>query len=561
MSDSAVVVYCTFCKKSQHEVVKVITGPDVAICNECVELCNEIIEEERGKDSPDSTTEVTAADLASKPPTPTTLFDQLSKIVIGQEEAKRDLAVAVYRHHLNIRSRGRGQPGFDKGNVLLIGPTGTGKTLLAKALADILRLPLAIVDATTYTEAGYVGDDVENMFKVLLKAAGGNKDLAANGIIYIDEIDKIGRKSANPSITRDVSGEGVQQALLNILDGGDVTYDPTGNRKNPGRSHVEFATDRILFICGGSFEGLPQVIARRLSRTGTVRRQLSSHDLVTEVTQADLVDLGFMPEFASRFTTLSVLSPLNHSQLISLLRETPQSPIRQYTSLLAEQGCDLIVTDEALEALAHIALEEQAGARGVSRVVDRMMRDVLFALPDNQKIRTCTVDEKVVRGTKPPQLTDAKNRPIVLQRDRVFISYSRLDTQWLDELTTTLNPLMRKNVVNVWFDKEIKPSQVWRDEIAHAMASTSVAVLLVSANFLKSDFINSEELPYFLEAAASREVTILWVLLSDCLYTETPLVNYQAVHDIAQPMATLPKAKRQTTWTRICQEIKRATTG
>jgi len=442
----------------------------------------------------------------------------------------------------------------------MIGPSGSGKTLLARTLARLLDVPLAIVDATTFTEAGYVGDDVENMFRHLIRTANDDRAAAEQGIIYIDEIDKISRKSMNPSITRDVSGEGVQQALLSFLDGGIVSYNPKGERKHPDGARTEIDTTGILFICGGSFEGLSRIIADRISRgrSNPTRTRLGNLNTLTRFAlQEDLVRFGFIPEFASRFTVISSLEPLRQEHLVSILKDTEQSPVRQYQEIFKEEGADLSFTDAALEEVAEVAQQEGAGARGLNRIVDSTMRDVLFLLPGTRNIRTCIIDKDVVTGSGVPSLLDKRGRPIAVKRDRIFISYSRKDAVWLDELTTMLNPLTRSSVLNVWYDKEIKPSQIWRDEIAQAIGSTNVAVLLVSPNFLASDFINSEELPYFIEAAKEKKLQILWVLLSSCLYSETAIANFQAIHDIGTPLDRLPKARRQEAWMTIAKEIKR----
>ncbi|MGV9776728.1 AAA family ATPase [Streptosporangium sp. NPDC003464] len=332
-------------------------------------------------------------------------------------------------------------------------------------MAAALDLPLAIVDATTYTEAGYVGEDVEGMFKDLLKVAGGNREAAESGIIYIDEIDKLAGKSVNPSITRDVSGEGVQQALLNILSGTDVTYDPKSNRKHPSSDRTAVNTEGILFIGGGSFEGLTRIVADRLVRTRLKTPQQVPAEpgrILTETGQEDLIAFGLMPEFAARSTTISAFEPLSADHLRSILHSTPQSPIRQYQALLSEHRCDLTVTDGAVEELVQRALREQAGARGLHRVLDRTMRDVLFLLPGRKDIHSCLVDEDVVRGARPATLLDKKGRPVAVKRDRVFISYSRKDRAWLTELTTMLGPLIRNNALNIWYDQEIKPTAVRR---------------------------------------------------------------------------------------------------
>ena len=418
-------VRCSFCGKSQENVKKIVAGPGVYICDECVDLCSSIIEAEMYED------EEVGYTLTENIPSPHEIKKVLDEYVIGQEEAKKTLSVAVYNHYKRItheEDKKDDDVEIQKSNILLLGPTGCGKTLLARTLAKILNVPFAIADATTLTEAGYVGEDVENILLKLIQAADGDIEKAEKGIIYIDEIDKITRKSENPSITRDVSGEGVQQALLKIVEGTIASVPPQGGRKHPQQELLQIDTTNILFICGGAFEGLENIIKDRIGKKTmgfgaeiSSKKDVDKYKVFEQILPQDLLKFGIIPEFIGRLPIIATLKELDKEALIKITTEPKNALVKQYKKLLQMDDVELEFEHEALEAIVDKAIERKTGARGLRSIIEDIMRDIMFDIPSNEKIEKCIITRETVMNNAPPRIIENPNKTKKARNERIAV--------------------------------------------------------------------------------------------------------------------------------------------
>ena len=432
-NDTPKGVKCSFCGKTQDSVRKIVAGPGVYICNECIELCNEIIESEYYEEDNDT---YTLAGL-EKIPSPREIKEILDQYVIGQDEAKKTLSVAVYNHYKRIANEEEMESKHEqsdddveiqKSNILLLGPTGCGKTLLASTLAKILNVPFAIADATTLTEAGYVGEDVENILLKLIQAADGDIEKAEKGIIYIDEIDKITRKSENPSITRDVSGEGVQQALLKIVEGTIASVPPQGGRKHPQQELLQINTSNILFICGGAFEGLENIIKDRIGKKSMgfgadiqSKKDIDRYKVFEQILPQDLLKFGMIPEFIGRLPIIATLKELNKEALVKITTEPKNALVKQYKKLLEMDDVELVFEQEALEAIVDKAIERKTGARGLRSIIEDIMRDIMFDIPSNEKIEKCIITKDTVLNNVGPKIIENPNKVKKVKGERIAV--------------------------------------------------------------------------------------------------------------------------------------------
>lgn len=410
-------IRCSFCGKTQDSVDKIVAGPGVYICNECIQVCSNIIENEYYEDDEDLYTTV-EEDVV---PTPEEIKKVLDEYVIGQEDAKKTLSVAVYNHYKRINNEDEKNNKDDveikKSNILLLGPTGSGKTLLAQTLAKILNVPFAIADATTLTEAGYVGEDVENILLKLIQAADYDIEKAERGIIYIDEIDKISRKSENPSITRDVSGEGVQQALLKIVEGTTASVPPQGGRKHPQQEMIQIDTSNILFICGGAFEGLENIIKDRIGKKSIgfgaeiqSSKDMDKYEVFEQILPQDLLKFGMIPEFIGRLPIIATLKELDRKALIKITTEPKNALVKQYKKLLEIDGVELEFEPDALEAIVDKAIERKTGARGLRSIIENVMTDIMYDIPSNEKIEKCIITKDTIQNNAKPKIIENPNK-------------------------------------------------------------------------------------------------------------------------------------------------------